>query len=149
MNTTGIWTDKDRLGGKPCIRGHRLSIAQLIAEVADGRSLKEIAKDFGIDYNDIWSAWVDLVNELCLLKINSNYIMSEETGTNCLCGTPISLFLMNILLDNRTPSEEAKNHDLDTNEIEGMLWNLASLLDRDWTNGPPKNIEQAISEGPT
>lgn len=47
MNTTGIWSEKLRLSGKPCIRGQRFSMAQL----ADGRPLKEIAEDFDIDYN--------------------------------------------------------------------------------------------------
>lgn len=48
MNTSGIWSEKLRLSGKPCIRGQRFSMAQLLA---DGRPLKEIAEDFDIDYN--------------------------------------------------------------------------------------------------
>lgn len=151
MNTSGIWVDNLRCGGKPCIRGHRFSISQLIAELASGRTLKEIAEDFDIDYDNITLAWRDLVNQLCELKINSRYIISDPEmrgGQNCLQGhrIPISLILMNLL--DSTPIEEAKDYDLEPEEVEGMLWNLASLLDRDWTDGPPENIAEAIRKGP-
>lgn len=46
MNTPGIWTDQLRCSGKPCIRGHRFSISQLIAELADGDTLMDIAENF-------------------------------------------------------------------------------------------------------
>lgn len=50
-NTSHIWTDKDRCGGKPCIRGHRFTVAQLLAELAEGdRSLKKICEDFGLPF---------------------------------------------------------------------------------------------------
>ncbi len=149
MNTTGIWSEKDRVGGCPCIRGHRFSLAQLLAEVASGRPLREISEDFYINYDGIRVAWTDLVNELHLLNINSEYIMSD--GENCLrdTGLPISLILMSLLVENRTPKEAGYYYDLEQKQIEGLLWNLASLLDRDWTKGPPDNISQAIKEGPT
>lgn len=151
MNTTGIWSEKGRLSGKPCVRNTRLSIAQVLAEVADGRALKEIAEDFNVDYDSIWGAWVDLVNELCLLKINSEHIMRKVGCTNYVKDTecPVSWILMNLLLDNVTPKQEAEKHAVDQEKIEGVLWNLAALLDRDWTNGPPEDISQAIKEGPT
>lgn len=154
MNTPGIWSERCRLSGKPCIRGHRFSMAQLLAELADGDRLSEIAENFDIDYNSIKLAWTDLVNQLCELKINSQYIMSDpETrgGQNCLQGhrIPISLVLMNLLQEDWIPRQEAEDYDLEQEEVEGMLWNLASLLDRDWTTGPPENIADAIKKGPT
>jgi uncharacterized protein (DUF433 family) len=140
MDTTGIWTTKNRLGGKPCIRGHRFSMAQLLGEVADGITLREISSNFDIDYVNIKSAWIDLVNELCLLKIVSKHIMADpETmgGVNCLQGhrIPISLTLMDLL--ERTCEEEAEDFDLEVEEVEGMLCDLAVLLDRSWVDGSP------------
>lgn len=154
MNTSGIWSEPLRLSGKPCIRGHRFSMAQLLAEMAEREdTLKSIAENFDIEYSEIKLAWIDLVGELCKLKINSQYIMSDpETrgGENCLQGhrIPISLVMMGLLEENWTTKEEADDYDLEPEEVEGMLWNLASLLDRDWTNGPPENIAEAIRKGP-
>lgn len=154
MNTDGIWSDRLRLGGKPCISGHRFSVAQLLAEMAEGEdTLSSIAENFDIDYDKIKLAWTNLIQELSKLKINSQYIMSDpETrgGENCIEGIPISLVLMEILEEDCTAKEEADDYyDLEQEEVEGMLWNLASLLDRDWTNGPPEDIADAIKKGPT
>ncbi len=153
MNTPGIWTDKDRCSGKPCLQGTRMPMCQILAELADGRDLKEIAEDFDLDYDTIVVAWHDLIEELCKLSINSQYIMSDpETrgGESCIQGhrIPISLVLMNFLEENSTPKQEAENYDLEPEEVEGILWNLASLLDRTWENGPPVDIEKAIAGGP-
>lgn len=128
-------------------------MSSLLAEVADGRNLTEIAEDFKIDYDKVQLAWTDLVNELSQLRINSQYISSDpETrgGQNCIIGhrIPISLMLMNLLQEDSKPKEEAEDYDLDAEEVEGVLWNLASLLDRDWTNGPPQDISEAIAKGP-
>jgi uncharacterized protein (DUF433 family) len=61
MNTKYIWTDNQRLGGKPCIRNHRFSIAQLLAELAEGdRGLKEIADDFDMDLKEVCGAIEDV-----------------------------------------------------------------------------------------
>jgi uncharacterized protein (DUF433 family) len=152
MNTSGIWSTKDCLSGKPCIREHKFSMAQLITEVSDGKSLRGIAEDYEIDYDKIELAWTDLVQELRKLKINSQYIMSDpETrgGENCIHGhrIPINLILMNLLQENSIPKQEAYDYDLEDEEVEGVLWNLASLLDRDWTNGPPE--DKTIAGGPT
>ncbi len=154
MNTPGIWTDQLRCSGKPCIHGHRFSMAQLLAEMAEGEdTLKSIAENFEIDYDEIKLAWTDLVEELCKLKINSQYIMSDPEmrgGENCIQGRriPISLVLMGLLEEEWTTKQEADDYDLDTEEVEGVLWNLASLLDRNWTTGPPEDIATAIRKGP-
>src|SRR5260370_24098627 len=39
----------EKHGGVPVLRGTRFTVAQLFAEIGDGRSLPEIASDFGID----------------------------------------------------------------------------------------------------
>jgi uncharacterized protein (DUF433 family) len=61
MNTSGIWSDRLRLGGKPCIRGDRFSIAQLLAEMAEGEdTLSSIAENFDVEYDKIKLAWTEL-----------------------------------------------------------------------------------------
>lgn len=62
MNTNNIWTDKQRMGGKPCIKNTRFTIAQLLAELADGKNAKEIAKDFNIDLKSIEETLHELAN---------------------------------------------------------------------------------------
>jgi uncharacterized protein (DUF433 family) len=34
MNTAHIWTDPERMGGLPCLRGHRLPMDQIARHVA-------------------------------------------------------------------------------------------------------------------
>jgi uncharacterized protein (DUF433 family) len=36
INTDHIGTEVGRCGGKPCIRGHRFTVAQILAELAQG-----------------------------------------------------------------------------------------------------------------
>lgn len=60
MNTKTIWTDPARMGGKPCIRNTRFTVAQLLAELADGYNIKEISTNFNIDK----SALEDTLHEI-------------------------------------------------------------------------------------
>lgn len=60
MNTHGIWTCPNRLGGKPCVSGERFSVAQLLAELAGGRSLKDIAEKFDIPHESLINVLHDL-----------------------------------------------------------------------------------------
>src|SRR5262245_60900557 len=39
----------DKRGGVPVLRGTRFTVAQLFAEIGEGRSLGEIASDFSLD----------------------------------------------------------------------------------------------------
>jgi hypothetical protein len=133
MNTTGIWSDKDRVSGKPCIRNTRLSISE----------------DFNVDYDKVWSAWVSMVNELCLLKINSSYIIRSDVNYIKGSEAPVSYVLMKLLTDNLKPSELLFERGLDYETVRGALNDLAMLLDRNWTTGPPEDIEKAIAGGPT
>lgn len=40
-----------KCGGKPVLKGTRFTLAQLLAEVADGRDLPTIAEDFDLNLN--------------------------------------------------------------------------------------------------
>ena len=44
-----VEVDPEKRGGVPVLRGTRLTLAQLLAEIADGRHVVEIASDFEID----------------------------------------------------------------------------------------------------
>jgi len=39
INTDHIWTEVGRCGGKPYIRGHRFTVAQMLVELAQGCSV--------------------------------------------------------------------------------------------------------------
>jgi uncharacterized protein (DUF433 family) len=41
-----ISIDPEIMGGLPCIRGHRMPVATVVAMVADGMSVAEILTDF-------------------------------------------------------------------------------------------------------
>lgn len=65
MNTEHIWTDSNRCSGKPCIRGTRFPIAQLLAEIADGdcvANLDQICADRGLETVTAAGALQDLAN---------------------------------------------------------------------------------------
>jgi uncharacterized protein (DUF433 family) len=48
----------EKLGGVPVLRGTRVSIAQILAEIGEGQSVEEVAADFDLD--------VSLVKKLVL-----------------------------------------------------------------------------------
>lgn len=54
MNTAHIRTDENY--GKPCIRGTEFTIAQLIAELSEGRTVEDIAKSFKLDLTTVQGA---------------------------------------------------------------------------------------------
>ncbi len=41
-----ITVEPDKLGGKPCVRGYRMSVANVLALLAQGATLGEIFDDF-------------------------------------------------------------------------------------------------------
>jgi uncharacterized protein (DUF433 family) len=45
--------DPDIMGGVPVLKGTRFPIPQLIAEIADGRSVDNLASTFSLDRNQI------------------------------------------------------------------------------------------------
>ena len=144
MNTPGIWSEPLRCSGKPCIRGTRFSLSQILAEMAEGvDTIKGLAEDFELEYDKVKLAWTDLIQELGKLKLDTEYILSDPDvrgGENCLRWhrIPISQVLMDLLEENSTAKEEASDYALEPKKVEGMLWNLASLLDHNWIDGPPE-----------
>ena len=46
MDTKGIWCDPLRLSGKPCIRGMRITVYDVLDYMASGMSIEEILDDF-------------------------------------------------------------------------------------------------------
>lgn len=50
------------MGGRECLRGHRVTIAQVVAELADGRGPRELANNMGWDEQTIR----DALNELSM-----------------------------------------------------------------------------------
>lgn len=41
-----VWIDPDRMAGKACLVGTRFPVSSIIAELAEGRTVKEIAEEF-------------------------------------------------------------------------------------------------------
>ncbi len=72
INTKYIWTDKERCGGKPCIRGTRFPIAQLLREIADKMYLDEVVEDFSLPPLDTIGALDELATWL-----NEQYTTEE------------------------------------------------------------------------
>jgi uncharacterized protein (DUF433 family) len=51
-----IEVDPQMRTGKPVIRGTRLTVAQILAELAEGATLSEIAEDFDVDLEPLRKA---------------------------------------------------------------------------------------------
>ena len=49
LGLPGIATDPGRCGGRPTLTGRRFTISQLLAQIAEGASPREVAGDFGLD----------------------------------------------------------------------------------------------------
>ena len=47
--TECIEVSAEKLGGVPVLKGTRISIAQILAEIGEGQSAEEVAADFDID----------------------------------------------------------------------------------------------------
>ena len=60
INTDHIWTEVGRCGGKPCIREHRFTVAQMLAELAQGCTVGELAAGSEIGQNKFVGALHDL-----------------------------------------------------------------------------------------
>ena len=51
INTDHIGTEVGRCGGKPCIRGDRFTVAQMLSELAQGCTVGELAAGYEIGQN--------------------------------------------------------------------------------------------------
>ncbi len=53
MTTSRIAVEQDKLGGKPCIRGMRIAVQEVLGYLASGMSEDEILEDFpGLEKED-------------------------------------------------------------------------------------------------
>lgn len=51
-----ITVEADKLGGKPCVRGYRITVANVLALLAQGASYEEIFEDFPfLEMDDIYA----------------------------------------------------------------------------------------------
>ena len=55
-----VEVDPDRLGGIPVLKGTRFSVAQVLAELAEGRSVQEVADDFDLNHEHVSNLLVGL-----------------------------------------------------------------------------------------
>ena len=60
MSDHAIETSPLVMGGRECLRGHRVTIAQVVAELADGRGPKELADNMDWDEQTIRDALREL-----------------------------------------------------------------------------------------
>jgi len=60
INTDHIGTEVGRCGGKPCSRGHRFTVAQMLAELAQECTVGEPAAGYEIGQNKFVGALHDL-----------------------------------------------------------------------------------------
>jgi uncharacterized protein (DUF433 family) len=60
INTDHIGTEVGRCGGKPCSRGHRFTVAQMLAELARECTVGEPAAGYEIGQNKFVGALHDL-----------------------------------------------------------------------------------------
>lgn len=117
MNTPGIWTNKERCGGRPCIRGHRFSISQLLAELSVRENIHEIADNFHINVKEINVALKDLSYGMNL----NDFILNKNNQ---------KVYIFTILRDLAENSIEitSNNYDVKVQDIKSSLDNLAEWL---------------------
>lgn len=60
MNTKAIWTDPDRCGGRPCLRGHRITVSQLLQEISEVESIRAVCKSYDLPYELLLDMLTDL-----------------------------------------------------------------------------------------
>lgn len=59
-----IEIDPERAGGKPVIAGTRVTLAQILAELAEGHTLDEIAQDYSLSRDILAAALNELAGVL-------------------------------------------------------------------------------------
>ena len=45
----GVESNREKLGGVPVLKGTRISVAQILAEIGEGQSIQAVADDFDLD----------------------------------------------------------------------------------------------------
>ena len=49
----GIISDPEILGGKPTVKGHRIAVSQLLAQLAGGATLQELQDDYQLSDDEL------------------------------------------------------------------------------------------------
>ena len=53
----GITRAPNRMGGKPCLRGLRVTVGMIVGQIGAGRTVDEVLADYPyLEREDIWSA---------------------------------------------------------------------------------------------
>jgi uncharacterized protein (DUF433 family) len=52
----GIISDPDIMGGRPIIKGHRLTVSQVIGHIAAGDSVEEVRENYDLTADEIQAA---------------------------------------------------------------------------------------------
>lgn len=64
IDSKEIVSDPDILGGIPILKGHRISIAQILAEVSLGAGLVELSEDMGLNSAQLYRLFEDLARSV-------------------------------------------------------------------------------------
>lgn len=59
-----ITISPDKMGGQPCVGPYRFTVSQFLAELAEGRSVAEIADDFDLDPQYFYAVLEELAGEV-------------------------------------------------------------------------------------
>ena len=54
--TPGIISDPEILGGRPIIKGHRITVSQIIGHIAAGDSIEEVCDSYDLTETEIKAA---------------------------------------------------------------------------------------------
>lgn len=52
----GIVADPEIMGGQPIIKGHRITVAQIVGQIAMGESVEEVGEDYQLTEAEVWAA---------------------------------------------------------------------------------------------
>jgi uncharacterized protein (DUF433 family) len=56
--TPGVVSDPDILGGRPIIKGHRITVSQIMGHIAAGDSIEEVSENYELTEAEIRAALV-------------------------------------------------------------------------------------------
>ena len=82
---TTIRKDPDIMGGKPCLAGTRFPVAQVLRELAEGRSVDQLAADFDLDLDllrDFMKELASMFERRCSL-CHDGYAVQEGLCEKC------------------------------------------------------------------
>ena len=76
-----IEIDPKRLSGKPTLKGTRISVAQILAQISEGDSIEDIAEDMSLDIEKLRKLFEELSREFnCVAKLSMQDGFEKQTG---------------------------------------------------------------------